>query len=217
MNPRILGAFVVGAGLIGLSYYSAVDSNQMNLLDPANTVVAGSGPERSYIAIQDSNNNNIPDWRENLKEVKTISFPTATSTATYTVPDTLTAEFAIDLFQDLIRKDAYAPFGGTREEIIAEAEEKILAAGSDKLFVERDITIIKDYSNEDLKAYGNKVAEIAQIHSISSEIENEAVITRNAVVKSDPKLLEPLGLIEESYQGMLDQMLLLPVPESLFV
>lgn len=215
MNPRILGAFIVGSGLIGLSYFAAATTDQSAAPNVATGVVAGEAPGRSYIEIADTDNNGIPDWRENLKSLRTIPFSTqASSTDDYVIPDTLTAQFAIELFQDTVRKDAYAPFGSTPEDIMAKAEQKIQAAAADKLYTRQDIKISSDNSAASLKNYGNKVAEIAQINGIASDIENEAVITEKAVRQGDPELLAPLATIANSYKNMRDSMLDLPVPQE---
>ncbi len=213
MNAKILGAFVIGAGLISASLYGVVTEKST----PASAaVIVAAAPERSYIAIADANNNGIADWRETLRTVQTISLDSGTTTAgTYTPPDTLTGQMAIALFKDTVEAKQYGVFDEQQGQIVDNFEKQIQAAAVDDLYTFRDIAVIDDTNREALFAYGNKVAEIALVHAVPVETENEALITKQAVERNNPETLAKLAPIKKSYEGMLGDMLTLEVPRSL--
>lgn len=215
MNPRIIGALVFGVGLVSLSVYGSL-SDQLQAATQTSSIVTVA-PERQYIEIEDRDNNGIPDWRESLREARTIEFQTPTTTATYIPPDTLTGQLAIELFENAVQQEVYGEFAASNEEILSRTELQILEAAQDSFYDFADIIETNTTSEEALRAYGVAIADIALQYAIDASLENEAVITKAAIDANNPELLADLAIIAESYRGMREAMLNLPVPEVLAV
>jgi hypothetical protein len=133
----------------------------------------------------------------------------------YTPPDTLTDTLAISMLTDAIQAQTRGPLGKTQEDILRGTEFQIQEAATDILYTNRDLTISNTNSEEALRAYGNRVAEIALIHSIPTDTRDEIVILQDATEKNDPQILQELTPIIEAYTGMRDNMLTVQVPSSL--
>lgn len=215
MNFRILGAFLIGTGLLSVSLFMTSKNMPGTGFNTQTNLVAAAAPVRGYIPITDSDGDGIPDWRKNLREATIIKLATAeTASSTYTPPTTLTGQLAIDLLQRSVLAEGYGEFGESEESILNSAQAMIMKAASDKLYTRADIIISDDNSIEALERYGARVAEIALVRGVPGGTENEAVITKNAMDKNNPALLAELELIAVAYEALRDDMLREPVPRS---
>lgn len=198
------------------SYFLASEKTSAPNLDPTAAVVAGPAPEREPIEVRDSDNDGIPDWKEEFGYTHPIEITQQVpETESYTIPDTLTNRLAIDLLTSTVHAQGYGPFGPTQEQIIGSAAVEIGAAGEDTLYTRSNIEIVQNNSLDALRAYGNKVAEIALVNSIPAETRHEIEIFQSALYSEDQSLLAELDPIIASYSNMKDGMLLMSVPSSM--
>ncbi|MDA8597085.1 hypothetical protein N9L26_01970 [Candidatus Pacebacteria bacterium] len=203
---------MVGAGLVGGAFFLApTPAGSLVSPDPATTVVVGEAPERSYVEITDSDGDGIADWQEEFRD---ISNPLVEPTATITpfVPDTLTEQASIQLFEDMMRARMIGGgFAESDESLVERNFQNIAAAAEDTLYTEADITINTGRLNEsEERAYFNAVASI--IERNAADTRNEALILQEAVNANDPSLLAELAINERVYLNMRDEMLRLSVP-----
>ena len=214
MKPRIFGAIIVGVFMVVGSYaytnfWVPEETEEAQLL-----VVEPSTPLRGYLATKDKNGDGVPDWQEALRTTEPLEL-NQLSTSTYEVPDTLTDQFAIQLFEDMIQSKSFGEFGATPEEIIARAGSDLTQQAEDTLFTRDDILIRDDNSPEALRTYANTVAAVTLANGIPADTKNEALIVERALQLDDPTVLEELTVIIDSYAGMRTSMLETPVPSTL--
>ncbi|HMO77622.1 MAG TPA: hypothetical protein PKA42_00500 [Candidatus Paceibacterota bacterium] len=210
-NSKVLGAFVVGAILVGGSYLAA------NLKPPTGTnpaslsVTTVESPLRVPIAVQDSNNDGIEDWQEVF--ISDSPF-TNSSTTDYLAPDTLTGSIGVSFFEQVLSAEAYKGIGRSREQIIEDTITKISTHATDKVFTVNDLNLKSDTSAAAIKAYANAHAE-AIINNGIPGLRNELDVIREVLNgKTEPGLQE-LELISKVYLNTRDQVLLISVPNIL--
>ncbi|MFT5036607.1 MAG: hypothetical protein ACI9VM_000169 [Candidatus Azotimanducaceae bacterium] len=216
INPRIFGAFLVGAGLITASYFLAPASGTTQDQDSTLAVVAAPAPSRTYIEVADADNDGVPNWKESFRQVEPVLVTTKDETTeSYAPPTTLTDQLAIELLADTVQAQTRGPFGKTQEDILKSASSRIAEVATDPLYTNSNITISSDNSREVLQAYGNRVAEILLIHDLPPDTRGEIEILEDAVYSEDPSILEELSPIIESYTGLRDDMLSANVPSAM--
>ena len=216
INPRIFGALLVGAGLIAFAYFVAPDDSVALAQDPALGVVTAKAPERTYIEIKDSDNDGIADWKEQFQHTAPIRVYTgASSTKATTSVDTLTGQIAVDLFKDVIDREAKGPYGVSRERSLYNASSKFAKAGTDTLYTASALTTSKDFSITALHTYGNNVAAIIAADLIPEGARNELEILTHATQIKNKEMLLELEPIVAAYKTGRDTMLTITVPETM--
>ena len=213
MNPRILGAFLVGGVILGLAYFFAPTTAEKARIDASVSVVAGPAPEREAIKVTDTDEDGIPDWKEELRVVEPILVEVPEVTDTYTPPDTLTGTIGVDMLKGVLESKYKGSLGTNQEDILKSLQGEITEAASDSLYYEKHITIDSNSDNETLRIYGNKIAEIAALYEKPDYIDHELFWTREAVLAKDEEMLKELDPIIASLKAMRDAMLRTPVPE----
>ncbi len=210
---RIVGALAIGILVILGALYV-----QGGKETTATGTVVAQAPERTSIAVTDSNNNGVQDWEESLtgKIYETIETPTSTisleTEEEYTPPTTFTGKFSEAFLKDYLEGKIDGQDFSDPSAFIGTAITAIEKNTQSKRHSRLELTIIPD-SDEAVRAYGNRVAEIMKTHSIDNE--NEAVILQKALTANDPALLEPLAPIKDVYGKTIVDTLRMDVPESL--
>lgn len=211
-NSKVLGAFVVGAILVGGSYLAANLKPATGTNSASLSVTTVESPLREPITVKDSNNDGIEDWQEVF--VSDFSNFSASSTETYVSPDTLTGSVGVNFFQEVLSAEAYKGIGRSKEQIIEDTVTKVNSYATDKIFSVSDLTLKQDTSPESIKAYANAHAE-AIINSGIPGLRNELEVIREILNgKTEPGLQE-LELISSVYLNTRDQVLQIPVPDIL--
>jgi hypothetical protein len=210
-NSKVLGAFVVGALLVSGAYLVA-NSKSSAPVNSAASVTAVESPLRQPIAVQDSNNDGIEDWQEVFISGSPII--NASTTEDYVAPDTLTGSVGVSFFEQILSTEAYQGIGRSKEQIIADTVTKVSAYAADKIFNVSDLVVKEDNSAVAIKNYANAHAE-AIINNGIPGLRNELEVIREILDgKTEPGLQE-LELISSVYQNTRDQVLLIPVPNTL--
>ncbi len=168
-------------------------------------------PERQPIETRDKNQDGVPDWQEAL--LVTNALDLASTSAGYQQPDTLTEQFALEFFQDMVRSKNYGAFGSTPDEIALSASEALAQRAQDVLITSNDINISADNSPEALSAYGEAVAKIIATYSQPDTI-NEAIILEKALQTQEESELNKLDTIISVYKNYLNETKELYVPSS---
>ncbi len=177
-----------------------------------------SDSERSYIETSDSNGNGVPDWEENLSNRVFSAIEVATSTdATstqegYTPPTTFTGKFAEAFFKDYMSGKLKSADGTIDTASIVDGAVKAVETNTtSKEYTPLDVVIVPD-SKEAVREYGNALGGI--IISYPVESKNELTILQEALQTEDPEILKQLIPLQQAYAGMIQDTLLVSVPES---
>ena len=213
MNPRIFGATVVGLMLVIGVYIetqnSIVPANQIGQLKVGNNPSA-----RSYIKTTDHDGDGVADWRQALRVTDPLELQNV-STSTYVTPETVTDQFAVQLFSKMLESKSYGDFGATPEDIIEEAHQSLVTQAKDILYYEKDIKILSTSSPESGRVYANRVAQITLEFGMPIDTRDEIDILDQAVKENNPDILKELEIITNSHAGTLDALLNTPVPTHL--
>ncbi len=216
MNPRIFGAVVFGVLLVCGSFaYTHFNRAEIESTPTGLVVAKSDQPLRNYIGSNDKNNNGVPDWQEALRTEEPIKLDSI-ATSTYEAPTTVTGQFAVDFFQQIVQNKKFGEFGDTPEELIAQANSDLVRdAQSDTLFSRGDIIILPNTTPELARTYANEIADITIRNGIPADTPNEVLILERAIQRSNPEVLNELDVIIDSYQGMVIEMKRTPVPNEL--
>lgn len=205
-HKRIGGAFLVGVFLVAGAFYISRGNDVPN---EAN--MAGISPvQRTFIAVEDTDNNGVPNWQDALLTNEPIVLQTASST--YEEPTTVTGKFALKFFQNYVRAKTNDIFGDSNEELVAKATQELAGQVVDELLTEKDIVIFPLSDSATLQAYGNQVARVILAHPRKGE--SETLILQDAVRNDKPERLAELEAIELSYTTIVKQLLETPVPDT---
>jgi hypothetical protein len=182
------------------------------------SVVALPAPERTAITTKDSDGNGVEDWEENLQErfFETISVPTSTvgseDTGPYEPPTTLTGKFSEAFLKDYLEGKVQNADFSDPTALVGGAVKAIDGSTRSKRYTQLQVAQVPT-TQDSVREYGNRIAEIVAMHSIENE--NEAVILQRALDADDPALLEPLAPIQEVYEKVIRDALLVSVPDAL--
>jgi hypothetical protein len=215
-NSKVLGAFVVGFAMVAGSYVLTHfgESNKTNSKEGIYAVAAKSDG-RTYIAATDTNQNGIEDWQEEFVTDTPLVINSAPKQAssTYTIPNTVTDQMGIQLFQAVIEAKGRGNVGPNKAQIISDTANLVSkTAIRDTLYTAKDITIIGS-SPEAIRTYANTVAQILINNNIPGS-ENELAILKRATQLNSPDELNKLDPIIAMYKNMRDQTLKTPVPQG---
>ncbi len=172
--------------------------------------VVTSAPERSYVPVVDEDRDGIPDWQQAL--VRTELIATSSLQGEEWNPTTLTEQFSVAFFEEVVSNETYGPLSDTNDEIVTAATEALVQQAVDPLFTAKDITVAGASDTESLRFYGNALADILLKHPYTGA--SEMVVLQNALRANNPALLAELAPIENAYRAMVVDMRLLPVPEA---
>ncbi len=131
-QKRIAVAFVLGAVLIAGSFYISRQNTLAQESEEGTITVS----DRNYIAVDDSNQNGLPDWQDALQD-RELVITGEHASSTYQQPETVTGKFALSFFEDVIRSKNYGAFGETPEELITRASEELASQHMTNSFLQK--------------------------------------------------------------------------------
>ncbi len=212
LNPKIIGAIVVGFSLVA-GAYTVNNFGEHHQIPQPTSVQATTPTERIAIEVTDNDENGIEDWRDEFVTTKPIIIDQASST--YILPDTLTGKMSINLMEEILHSRMYGGVIGKKdEEIIQNTVESLVHETEQKLYSSSDITIMSEWDDEDIKNYANTVAAVLYNNSIPN-MDGELVILKDYIDTQDENKLNELKLIAGVYQSYIDDTLKIPVPAFL--
>lgn len=212
-NPRIVGAVVVGGAMLAGAYVLSDFGTPPALPNTAAVAVQGA-PLRTPIPVTDSDNDGLEDWRNSLAIGDPISLSAVpVGDPDYQRPETLSGNFSLTFFEQLLRSQMYGEFGSSDEAVIQKSIAEATAEANDVLYDLRDIVTIPN-EPQLIRAYGNRAANILTEYNVNNS-ENETLILKKALERDDPSVLLGLEPRSQMYAGMRDAYLNTPVPEKL--
>ncbi len=208
MNQKVLGAFVVGIGLVAASY-TYVNFGKPRSAYPVQNQEAA--PVRSAITVADVDNNGIEDWRDAFAVAEPVVI--GELSASYTPPTTVTGQLGIGLFEDFVRSKNYGPFGRTQEEVVADTVTELARQTEQTLYGLGDISILDTWTDEDIKNYANIMGSSILLSS-RSNASSELAILSDILANNNTERYAELAEIAGFYKTMRDEALAAPVPQK---
>lgn len=210
INPRIVGATVVGFAMVAGTY--VVTNFSKPDLQQAASVAAIKPAPRVSIAVTDENNDGIEDWRDDFVTTAPVLLDRATTT--YTAPETLTGQLGINFMQNIILARGYGAFGRTDEEVIEDTVDVLSKETAHDLYDTPDIIILDTWTDTDIVNYANEAANTITRNNIPY-MESELIILKDILDSNDPARLTELQSLAEVYRKNRDETLKIPVPAFL--
>ncbi|HEY0964410.1 MAG TPA: hypothetical protein VGE31_01300 [Candidatus Paceibacterota bacterium] len=205
-NPKVIGAFVIGFALVGAAYTIA-NFGKPTMKQPALTI-GSEAPPRVAIEVSDKDQNGVEDWRDEF--VTTESVINATSTP-FEFPTTHTGQLGINLLEGVLRARSAGPFGRSQEQVISDTVEGISQETAIKLYDTKDITVMRQWNEEDIKNYANAVGGAILNIKIEAK-ENELLILNDVMTRGQTERMAELVVIANGYKSLRDATLTIPVP-----
>ncbi len=214
INPKIFGSFVIGFALVSGAY---VLSNLSTApIAPADTgvyAVAATNEPRTYIEVSDKNDDGIEDWREEFVASTPLVIDAAgSSTSVYELPDTITDQVGIQLFQSVLQAKGRGNVGPDQDAVVADTAERLRRSITDTIYTSGDIVVIEK-TPAAIRTYANTIGQILMNNNVPGA-EDELTIIDRALRTEDQTELEKLEPLIAMYKNLRDQTLATPVPHG---
>lgn len=215
LSPRVIGAFVIGLGLVGIVYVYVNFGEVRNARTVTSETEALIAQAREPIEVTDRDNNGIEDWKDAILDRQpSLAETTAKTPDTYTMPETLTGKLSIELLQEMISGRIYGPVAdATPDDIVEELVDQAMLQTNDRMYYLSDLNVSVDTADA-IRNYANLAALIMTKHNVSGS-DGELTILNDALQNSDPERLDDLSILIQAYTNMRDDFLTLPVPPAL--
>lgn len=212
-NSKVVVSFVVGLSLVISAYIYNRPKQEPITQVGSLSVITPEVSLREPISVTDKNNDGIEDWQEVF--LSSDSFVGSVITTTdYEIPKTLTDQFSIEFFEDMVRSKGYGPFGQGSEELVLSKVAGLNQYAADLVYNTRDINIIPGVASADeIRLYANAHANVL----IYNQTQNNRtpVEVLEDVVNGDIEALIEFTDLSNVYLKARDEALKIPVPESL--
>lgn len=215
---RIGGALFLGT-LIVLGALFVKQHSLAREVSNSGSVVSANESGVRYAAIKDTDEDGTPDWEENLQEIFVEKTQLSSSTLAalganepYTPPTTLTGQFSEAFLKDYLDGKTKGEDFTDPTAFVQTAVQAIEENTKARTYTRRDFTIVPS-TETGIREYGNALADINLKNAIENE--NEALILQRALEANDPKILEDLAPIRAVYETMINEAILLQVPDAL--
>lgn len=216
LDSKIIGAFLVGFGVVALSYNV---SNAEKAIPPTteaentSVIVVQDAPARTAIAVEDSNNDGVEDWQDEFLTAEPIKINS--NQEDYVPPTTLTDQLGVSFMQNILLSKTHTPYGKSKEEVIKDTVDQIKEQAKDKIYDTRDIKIIADNSNEAVRNYGNAMADAIINNGTDKKVRDEFTIMKDITNNGEvsERDLQDLKILSEVYLNTLNASLAVPVPK----
>lgn len=214
INKKVLGATLVGGALVcGAFVLNNLKSNQVALtatVAPVQQIDTTLG-DRTFIAVNDTNNDGVEDWREEFVVQAPIQL-TATGTPTaFTMPTTVTDQVGIQVFESLLKNKANVQFQQTNTQIVDRTTDKISSLAKDTLYTKESIATVPTEPVA-IRRYANMMGQSIITNNVTGS-EGELEIVYAALQTNRPEDLKKLEALALMYQKLRDDALAAPVPE----
>lgn len=223
-NQKITGAFLVGFALVFGAYTlsnfgfkktnQATSPGQLQQADNDVYAVTSKPTTRPYIEVVDADQNGIEDWQEEFVPITPVIIDTtSTAVASFTLPQTLTDQVGIQLFQSTLRAKGLGLVGPDKSQVVTETADILRnTAVKDVIYDSSSIRVIESSPTE-IRTYANTIGQILISNNVPG-VEGELVIMQRALQTEKPELLAKLNPIISMYKTMRDQTLATPVPRG---
>ncbi len=207
-QTRILIAILTGIILVTGAFWYNYTRPEVTL----DTALESAGlSDRRHIPVSDSNIDGVPDWQDNLIDTEPI-FIDASSTNEYEISDTLTDQFSVRFFEDILTLDANGVLEEATDDLVEAAMKELEEKTKETLYTESDLNIISTTDPKALNVYGNLVAGNIILFQTKDKTEEEVFF--QLTKDENPRHLEKLAAIETQYKDTITALLELETPEQ---
>lgn len=212
LNTRVLGATIVGLALVcGAATLNSLQSTPTQATSEAAVVTTITTP-RDAIAVRDSNNDGVEDWREPFLTASPVIL---SSEDNFERSDNLTEQAGIALMEQFLLNQAAGPVGTSQELLVQQA---VAGAYSSVINKEKptlvDLTILPDTSTSSVRNYSNTLAIVLQTAN-AGDARHELLALRDAVTTGEEKYRQEISAVASMYKRSYEQALAIPVPDEL--
>lgn len=211
-NPKVIGACIVGLALVA-GAYTLSNFGASRVKNQQTASVAAATTPRVAIAVTDSDNNGIEDWRDEFVTNEPIVL--TQEVEAYEPPDTLTGQMGVNFIESYLRSKTQGPFGRTQDELISDTVDVLAQETAHDLYDIPDITILNNWTNQDIVNYANTLALVITNNNQTQITEGELYILSDIVTNGNNERLDELKALSEAYMNMRDASLNVPVPSNL--
>jgi hypothetical protein len=208
---KILGAFVVGLALVG-GAYTLSNLQKPQVPQVATVTESQQAAPRVAITVSDQDNNGIEDWRDSFVTTEPVILDA--TIADYAGPETLTEELGVNFVQSVLEQKIRTGSVSADSALIADTIENLEDETSSYLYDVQDISIITNWTNEDVRNYANVMAG-AIIDNNVEGLESELEILYDILDRGEEEKFEELVVLSGYYKTLRDTALSTPVPSHL--
>lgn len=217
-NTKIIGSVIVGFAIVFGAYTlgnfgEAPRIQIMGGSGEAAAVTGVIGIERNAIAVVDSDNDGIEDWRNEFLTTPSVQINSATTTP-YTPPDTYTGQFGLQFYESILSSRISGPFGASPETIIENSLNSIEVVSKDIIYDTQDIIIVPT-TNTAIYTYANAVMQIIIDTNLPNIADEVTLLSNYLKNQEDSNAKADLDKKATMYMAMRDMTLNLGVPNSL--
>ncbi len=211
-RSRIIGAFLVGFAIVAVSY--AVNFFGQPTIASDQPAIVSEAPLRSTIEVTDSNQDGVEDWQEEFVDIAPVILNNSTDDD-YELPETTTGQAALALIQRAVLAKTHGTFGDSQEEMVKKTADSIKAQSGDKIYSIKDIIISKDTADQDIRNYGNALANAILDNDVQG-LRDKLLILKNVLESPTPSQedLDELKVIADIYLNTRNATLNIPVPKT---
>lgn len=214
LDSKIVGAFLVGLAVVAVSYnVSSAEKNAPASDEGSDFVVVADAPERTAIPVKDSDDDGVEDWQDQFVTAEPIIIDK--NQGEYTPPDTVTGQMAINLMQNFLSSKING-FGTSKEKLVSDTVDNLKKEAEYKMYELRDIKISNTYSDEDVRDYGNAMANAVLDNATTEKTRSDIKILNDIVTKNEvtEKDVEDIKIIAKVYKDTLDSSLAITAPSE---
>ena len=201
--------FAIVAGAYVLSNFGEPRSNSLTKIE---SVSADGAPIRVFIPTADNDDDGTEDWRDQFVVSPAVAIIDPSSVA-YEAPKTLTGQLGVSILEDLLATKAAGPLAKPKELVLQQVVERLdNVATQDKIYDVKDIIISKQADDENIRNYGNAIADILLTKS-DKNLPNEMLLLRDFLASpEDPKYSADLQKLATVYKNYRDSTIGVEVP-----
>ncbi len=209
INVRVLGATVVGVGLVCAAWWL----NTLNATAQNNPAVAtGIVATRSGITVTDRNRDGIEDWKEPFLTASPVILSDDVGSSSRS--GTLTERAGISLMERYLLSRASGSLGESDEALVGSVSSELAAQIQEQPYDRFDVIVSTIETPASIRDYANAAA-LAITSSEGSQMTHELLLLQKFVQTSSPDDAAALRAKADIYRRYRDQFLALPVPASL--
>lgn len=210
---RVIGAFVVGFAIVAGAYTLSSFTKPTLSVPTESVATVAAAPTRVAIPVQDTNGDGIEDWRETfITPSQTIR--TDRSTTTPFIPETITEQFGVSFFQDMVRLKGNQGIGRSEDQVLTDNIDSLTRFAKDQIIDHRSIVVGTDSSAEAVRTYANAHADIILTYG-KTGTRPELEVLDELLKTNNPEAAEELGRIATAYKNIYQEVLKLTVPPQL--
>jgi hypothetical protein len=203
--------FAIVAGAYVASNFGKPRTSSLTKIE---SVTADEAPMRVFIPTTDNDTDGTEDWRDQFVVSPAVAIVDPNS-VTYEPPKTLTGQLGVSILENLLAIKAAGPLAKPKEQILTQAIDRLDdIATKDKIYDVKDIIISNRTEDEDIRNYGNAIADII-ITKSANDLDNELLLLRDYLAEPEKEgATADLNRLAGVYKDYRDSTIAISVPRQ---